>query len=247
MPSLKKMFYNTVGTVTMQPDWYVPLKVNRSGYRSQAQASADLHLTAQLMGQNPDFMYLPRAIENAHYGLTIYGRAGHPKNKFLILGRVDRGRLSTPERPVIDRSFPHNFGPVDELDGKTGSVLNASKNAWSFYVNDMFITGGIANKRTFYLASPRTEANFTEQGRLTIFGREMAGLLMAGYEPQTLMNGSEAMIPGGGLRSLSIADYNRNLRLFNTPEIITAMAHPNLVRIDFLPETRTLRPIIADF
>lgn len=244
MPNLKKMFYKTIGILTMRPDWYVPLKFNQTGYRSQADAFDDLILTAELMNEEPDFTYSPRVFNDAADALTVYGRAGRPKIKFLILGRADRAGVSTPQRPVIDRYISYNFGSLNERAGKAGSVLNSNK--WSFYMNDMFITGGIANKRSFYLASPRTEANLAERGHLTIFGREMAGLLLAGYEPQKLMDGSEAMIPGGGLRSLSMAEYNLNLKRFNQPEMIRAMAHPNLIRVDFIPETRTLRPIIAD-
>lgn len=245
MPSLKKTFYRVLGTVTRRPDWYVPMKMNKAGYRSTPQADSDLQDARYIMRNEPDFIYKIHQDIRPEVALTVYGRAGHPKNKFLIIGRLDRARMSDPARPVIDNAALYNFRGIDELAEKNGSILNSGN--WTFYVNDMFITGGIANKRSFYLASPRTQANLTEEGRLTIFGREIAGLLMAGYEPHRLTDGSEAMIPGGGLRSLSIADYNLNVGLFNTPDIIAAMAHPNLIRIDYHPETSRIRPIISEF
>lgn len=243
MPNLKKAYYKFIGTLTNRPPWYVPMKVNPMGYRNEYAANHDLRLIDDLMRVEHGYMYDQHVFRFQREALIIYGRAGHPRNKFLIIGRKREG-LCTVNDPFIDDTFYEGFDTIDEVYAKKGSVLNSQN--WNFYKNDMFILGGIVNKRTFYLASKRTMANITEGNHLTIFGRELAGLLMAGYEMNRLSDGSEILTPAGGLNPLSIPDYNKRLPKFMDYNIQLAMIHKNLIRIDYIPETQRFRPIIAN-
>lgn len=245
MPNLKKTYYQFVAAVTRRPEWYVPLKTNKTGYRSYEEAASDFRTTFTIMEHDRGFMYHDISPSRQSEALSIYGRSGQPKNQFLIIGRKGM-TTSTVENPGIDSSFYTGFGTINEVEGRNGSVLDAYN--WTFYVNDMFMIGGIANKRPFYLASNRTSRNLynREGGHLTIFGRELAGLFMAGYEVHQLSDGSEIMIPPGGLNPLTIQRFNENLFQFSGGRILTAMRHPDLIRIDYIPESANFRPIIAD-
>jgi len=81
-----------------------------------------------------------------------------------------------------------NFGVVNDTQ-TGGSIQQMNSWDWNLHVNDAWLLGGIHRCLPFYAASPLTADNVFLQNHATavlgITGRELFGLLMAGYRPQT--------------------------------------------------------------
>ncbi|WP_116211436.1 hypothetical protein [Streptomyces olivoreticuli] len=137
------------------------------------------------------------------------------------------GGLRTEEDPEqqgagIDPKVKKNFGTMDETTkqfAQMGCVLDSKR--WSVLVNDSWLLAGVHDAQEFFLASPRTEANVFDfaEGRLRVFGRELAGLRAFGYKfmdsPWPRLGEVEAS-GGGGLTADFIeyqkkaAEYQKN-------------------------------------
>lgn len=84
------------------------------------------------------------------------------------------------QRAVSPMEF--NFGVTSDVS--SGSILMMGK-AWNLTVNDSWLLGGVHAQQPFYLAFKKSYSNlFTSNYKhnLTITGRELLGLLLAGYE-----------------------------------------------------------------
>lgn len=141
-------------------------------------------------------------------------------------------RVSTPEYPLIDADALRNFGAINQYEANRGSVLYSTK--WSVLMNDLFVSGAIANRVPFYLASNRKLDTLWEPGssHSTLFAREMAGLFMSGYEIIRLADGSEAMIPPQNRTNwLKLTKYMRQLPAYSSRVSVEAMAQPNLIKL----------------
>lgn len=76
----------------------------------------------------------------------------------------------------MDTAVAHNWAGYRVLNDPT----------WTLARNDAWIAEGIANKQTFYLASPKTGNMLQTTGRFvgqpTVYARELQQLQAAGYQ-----------------------------------------------------------------
>lgn len=222
---------------------------NALGYRSYQEIFSDYQY---IVTNNLEHLYTltqkmqsltTMDIKNA---MIVYVRSGRPQLGFLILGRKARGGggIDAPDPPWINKQMADSLGELNEAEGKSGSIL-ASEN-WSFLLNDLFISGAVANRVPFYLASPRTQKNLWNQRKkqLTIYARELIGLFAVGYELQHLADGSEAMVPPcENTTVLTLANYNDILSRFQKSDNISFIMHRQIRRfifnswkMEFIPE-----------
>lgn len=244
------------------PEWYYTIQENAMGYRSYDQMFADYY-SMYMLEKEPLYLneygeqFMDKQLKQA---MTVYGRAGRPKLDFLIIGRKARQQIflsrrgiighmeiSTPEKPLIDLDMIDNLKALDEKKNKRGSIINSDN--WTFLMNDLFISGGVANQKSFYLASPRTVDNLWDRSErhITIFGREIAGLFAAGYELIHLQDGSEAMIPPcTGNRPLDLYQNNRGLNYFLEGDNLGFIAHRRIHRFNYDDIERFFEPVFYE-
>jgi hypothetical protein len=73
-----------------------------------------------------------------------------------------------------------NFGKTNAA--QSGSALLTGRNSWNLTINDVWVCGGAHGSQDFHPASPINARNiFSQQNILTITGRELVGLVLAGY------------------------------------------------------------------
>lgn len=206
---------------------------NISGYRSDEEVISDF-IRIQRKASAIGYMTLqPRNVVDA---FTVYARAGRPSLGFLLLGRNALGEkanwLSTLQYPLIDDTVFENFEVLNQFYNMRGSILNSP--IWSFYMNDMFISGAVANRIPFYLASNRNFSTLWEAGTThpSVFSRELAGLFMAGYELSRHQGGSEVLTPPAHRTTeLRISKYMKALPAYSTPGTVAEMGNPNLLKM----------------
>jgi hypothetical protein len=102
------------------------------------------------------------------------------------------------------------FGKTN--DEESGSALKISNNKWNFTVNDTWVLAGVHAYQPFYPASPVISANiFHNNFVLTITGRELVGLALAGYKQHKTAYDSIGTIYEPGARSAAdkanLVDY----------------------------------------
>lgn len=224
-----------------RPEWYRPMLENSIGYRSEQEAAQSLNYVKDVLKAPLYNQLKPNTEINS---LKVWSRASRPKLGFLVIGRQEvpeSGKvISTPAIPIIDEDTFKNLCKIDEAHEKRGSTLYSEN--WDFYMNDMFISGGISARKPFYLASKRTKSNLYDRfrNRPTIFARELAGLFAAGYELQSLFDKSEALVPPCDEipREFNIQFYNENLEKFFTSDNIGFLTHPEIKKFIFHPEQR---------
>lgn len=152
--------------------------------------------------------------KRASLGFQVFGRH--------ILDQADRielfkkrvpsgesGQLPKFMQGLTDVEFT-GFGKTN--DEESGSVLKISNNKWNFTVNDSWVLAGVHSYQPFYPASPVISANiFHNNYVLTITGRELVGLALAGYKQNKTGYDALGTIYECGTRSvadkLSLVDY----------------------------------------
>lgn len=227
-----------------RPEYYRFMLENNTGYRNRREALTEYNLVAN----HENATLYPDVITGGRfeYALKVYGRTGRPNLEFLVLGRkednINFSRISTEQYPFIDNRMRINLGRLNEINIPFGSAMDSSN--WTFYMNDMMIYGGIANRRHFYLASKRNENVLWDEGspQASIFARELAGLFAADYELRKLPDGSEVMIPPKRPVSFSLSYYMEILTYFMTKENVKAMTEPNLRGMLFIQGTKKIIP-----
>ena len=109
------------------------------------------------------------------FGRHIRGRDGE------IIAKSEQGQMGITQDEM--NNFKHPVSDAaNSLQG--GSILNV--NEWSLTVNDSWVCGGVHGRQPFHAASPLIDDNiFDRTFLLTVTGREMVGLALAGYRKAT--------------------------------------------------------------
>lgn len=252
LPNLRQRLNQFIDRRLNRPEYYRFMLENVSGYRSRREALAEYNL---IRNEESATLYNDVIEARFEYALKVYGRAGRPNLEFLVLGRKEdrlyHSRISTERYPFIDNRMRINLGRLNEINVPFGSAMDSSN--WTFYMNDMMIYGGIANRRYFYLASKREMDVLWDpnQPQASIFARELAGLFAAGYELRRLPDGSEVMVPPRGTIDFSLSNYMKTLPYYMTRESILSMTQPNLRGMLFVRGRNQIipyeRPLYSDF
>lgn len=140
---------------------------------------------------------------------------------------------STVEVPLLDEAMHQNFGIATEYT--SGSI--SWSNNWTLLMNDSLILGGIQKNLPFYLVSKRTSENIWDarNGRLTVTGRELVGILTSGYKIRRMQDGSEYLYnDSANPRGITLPEYNRAVDYFSLlPQRWGYLTEPNLTAIEF--------------
>ncbi len=163
---------------------------------------------------------------NAPLGFQVFGRHikyDWPDGRLVraadmnALAIMENGQL--PPRYIgISQAELDNFGPSGQAD--SGSVLWTD--LWTPTVNDTWLSAGIHSRHHFHPASPLTYWNaFDARFVLTVTGRELVGLAMAGYTPvRQRATGGTIFIPNNTMtigQNFNLPDYQRAVSRLNTP------------------------------
>jgi hypothetical protein len=144
---------------------------------------------------------------NSGIGWAAYSNARNPAMGFHLFGRHIKAKDTAPLRrdqvpnlpgaakgPTLGQlpkgltgislskydAFLSNFGVVNNQ--KDGSILMMGGGNWNFTINDSWLIGGIHSELAFYSCSPLKSFNLVDHEYvLTITGRELLGLALAGY------------------------------------------------------------------
>lgn len=119
--------------------------------------------------------------------MQIFGRhifdQGEAISKF-VRSNKSQGFASLPHDSMIGitQTEIRNFGGVNKES--SGSALKSGADDWNFTVNDVWLCAGVHALHEFHPASPLNSRNIFHQNFvLTITGRELVGLALAGYVP----------------------------------------------------------------
>lgn len=100
-------------------------------------------------------------------GPEIAGQLKHPTDSDLVMSKME-----------------YNFGVASHQHQSAGSIQRLKNEHWSVNINDAWLLGGVHGHHEFHLASDKVYKNFfanLENYNLTVTGRELLGLLTAGY------------------------------------------------------------------
>jgi hypothetical protein len=150
----------------------------------------------------------------ASLGFQIFGRhifdAQDQINLFMNKMKPNSSGQLPSFMVGITNTELNNMGKTSDIEG--GSVLLIGKDKWNFTVNDTWLLGGANSLQEFYPASPVTKRNILHNNFiLTITGRELVGLALAGYKE--VQSGYDAIgktyAPGDRptAQNLSLVDY----------------------------------------
>ena len=123
---------------------------------------------------------------NAPLRMQIFGRHIFDQNEQVVkfANSVPAGSSAKmPEFMVgITQTEIDNFGATNA--NSSGSALLTGRNDWNLTINDVWLCAGVHSLQQFHPASPLTHNNiYSKKHILTITGRELVGLVMAGYVP----------------------------------------------------------------
>ncbi|MBB1257590.1 hypothetical protein [Streptomyces alkaliterrae] len=123
----------------------------------------------------------------------------------LVIGGLRKGDVRDPDAAGIDDVLRANFPTMDETTRNLGQGAVLDSRNWSILVNDAWLLAGVHAQAPFYLASPRSEQNIVAaDGRLRVFGRELAGLKSFSYVFESKRRRpelGEVAVPGGRQRA----------------------------------------------
>ncbi len=146
-----------------------------------------------------------------------------------------------PERKKTPMEF--NFGVVSHAS--TGGILMMGNDVWNLNINDAWVTGGVHAHQPFYIAFKLSYENvFTDtfKHNLTITGRELLGLLLAGYQLEInreheQLGGAMVCAKATEADELTLDDYSMIAQLFEGPlkgmDVLSQFRN----QLDQLPQT----------
>lgn len=206
-------------------------------------------------------------------GFNIYTKLKNTSLGFIVLGKdyIDKDDVSTEDYPILDKSLLSNFKILydfknpekheksyfNKFSKSSGSVLFS--NVWCVYINDCFLLGIIDNRLSSYLASKRDLSTITsnpvyycetivmpfdKNGRLTIFARELIGILCAGYSITKHPSLGEVLSPPKKYISMSLFEYVKAVKYFEESGDWKHLYNPNLSAIEFDFNKNTIKRVI---
>lgn len=130
----------------------------------------------------------------APLGFQIFGRHIFDQADQIKLFMNNMKPNSSAQMPKFMQGITNteldNFGKTNSLEG--GSALLTGRDHWNFTVNDSWLLAGVHSYQDFHPTSPIITANiFHNNFILTITGRELYGMALAGYTEYN--SGSEAL------------------------------------------------------
>ena len=166
-----------------------------------------------------------------HSGWTVYQKTRDTPLDFVIFGRhlkdENHNIVSNSDKRGITQQELNNFkhpssaGSADSLQG--GSILSLVKEGWRVTYNDAWICGAVHGLKEFHCASDLKPSNvFDKKFGLTVTGRELVGLHLAGFVRQqtVLKDGSRYVVFRNGVTSsaanLTLASYSSAMAQLNT-------------------------------
>lgn len=129
--------------------------------------------------------------------------------------------------------FTTNFGVVNNTDD--GSILMMGGSNWNLTVNDSWLLGGVHSELPFYACSPLKSFNlFDHEYILTITGRELLGMALAGY-----------VVKGGhqDLGMAFISGDSSKAKALSLPDIQVAVSEIKSVNDAFTAMTKAGYPV----
>lgn len=149
------------------------------------------------------------------FGRHIRGRDGK------IIAKSEQGQAGITQDEMNNFKHPCSQA-ANSREG--GSILNVEE--WSLTVNDSWVCGGVHGRQPFHAASPLIDNNiFDPRFLLTVTGREMVGLALAGYRKAmghpklgTVFQPTQTAKTEG----LTIATYKAKVDELNTRELARA-------------------------
>lgn len=239
MPNIRKKIEKYMDIALKRPEYYRPMLENAGGYRSYKEAKADYKTVKEERSIAFGYSNLDRI--QRKQATVVYARTGRPTLEFMVLGRSAmgglRGAKSSENFPLLDDTLVFNMGSLNEAPGGFGSILNSDN--WTVYMNDMMISGGVANRTPFYLASRRDMRSLwiNSRNRPTLLARELVGLLCSGYEINQLQDGSEILIATQHTQRLNISTYMEVLSKFKNKFMIEKLTNFNLRQMRYFPSS----------
>lgn len=117
--------------------------------------------------------------------MQVFGRHVKKNKKTVVEVTTQQKRGNTAPMGITwdeMKNFKHeDSATANSLVG--GSILNVLGKEWSFDINDAWVCGGVHNGLEFHCASDLEDHNniFDEKWMVTVTGRELIGLAIAGY------------------------------------------------------------------
>ena len=168
-----------------------------------------------------------------HSGWAVYKKTRDTPLDFVIFGRHLKdenqnivSKSDTDQRGITQQEMnnfkhPSSVGSADSLQG--GSILSLVKGGWSVTYNDAWICGAVHGLKEFHCASDLSPENvFDEKFGLTVTGRELVGLHIAGFVRQqtVLKDGSRYVVFRNGVTSsaakLTLTSYSSTMAQLDT-------------------------------
>ena len=158
--------------------------------------------------------------KNTPLDFVIFGRHLRDDNGDLREQKWEGERGITPKE-MDNFKHPSSKGSANSLEG--GSILSLVKGEWSVTYNDAWLCGAVHGLKEFHCASDLSPKNvFDEKFGLTVTGRELVGLHIAGFiRQQTILkDGSRYVVFKSGVTAnatqLTLAAYSSTVAELNT-------------------------------
>jgi hypothetical protein len=161
--------------------------------------------------------------ESPEFAWGLYERTFNAKTKgleFQVIGRHVYKHEHRPSYAMLEQ-LPEDMVGIgsDEFANLSPQLLVN----WSVALNDTWLLGGINSLAEFHPASPITWKNILDdQHMVTVTGRELIGLALAGYQEHPLAIGKAFFPPADpkkaeGLRLIAYDEEVCKLTNFNIP------------------------------
>ena len=155
-------------------------------FEAAQQAGMSFHGVSKVLKSVPadDAWALYENTRLAPLRMQIFGRHIFDQNENVIRFAKSVTPGNSQQMPDfmvgITQTELDNFGKTNA--NESGSALLTGRDSWNLTINDVWVCGGAHACQEFHPASPVNARNiFSQQHILTITGRELVGLALAGY------------------------------------------------------------------
>ncbi|QPI85317.1 hypothetical protein I3V23_12345 [Rhodobacterales bacterium HKCCA1288] len=159
--------------------------------------------------------------KNTPLDFVIFGR--HLRDDNGDLREQKKGERGITPKEMDNFKHPSSKGSANSLEG--GSILSLVKGKWSVTYNDAWLCGAVHGLKEFHCASDLSPENvFDEKFGLTVTGRELVGLHIAGFiRQQTIQkDGSLYVVFKNGVTAnptkLTLAAYSSMVAQLDTKD-----------------------------
>lgn len=157
-----------------------------SDFEAAQQAGMSYHGVSKVLESIPasEAWLLYENTRQASLRMQIFGRHIFDQNEAVVKFAKSVPKGTSKQMPDfmvgITQTELDNFGKTNA--NESGSALLTGRNSWNLTINDVWVCAGVHSCQEFHPASPVNARNiFSQQHILTITGRELIGLALAGY------------------------------------------------------------------